>query len=58
MNALFMHKVAMREVARWDTRVAAPAVVRASATVSLLLWTAILALGRLIAYFYPPPLGF
>lgn len=58
LNALFMHKVAMREVASWDTGVAAPAVVRASAAVSLLLWAMILALGRLIAYFYPPPLGY
>jgi hypothetical protein len=58
LNALFMHKVAMRDVAGWDTRVAAPGAVRVSAAVSLLLWATILALGRLIAYFYPPPLGF
>jgi hypothetical protein len=57
-NALFMHKVAMRDVGRWDTGVAAPTAVRVSAAVSLLLWAAILALGRLIAYFYPPPLDF
>ena len=58
VNALFMHKLAMRDVASWDTRVAAPGAVRASAAVSLLLWATILALGRLIAYFYPPPLGY
>jgi len=58
LNALFMHKAAMRDVASWDTRATAPLVVRVSAAVSLLLWCSILALGRLIAYFYPPPLGF
>jgi hypothetical protein len=58
LNALFMHKVAMRDVAGWDTGATAPAAVRVSAAVSLLLWATILALGRLIAYFYPPPLGY
>lgn len=58
LNALFMHKVAMGDVAKWDTGVAAPLLVRASAGVSLLLWLGILACGRLIAYYYPPPLDF
>lgn len=56
LNALFMHKVAMRHSATWDTQVAAPVLVRCSAALSLLLWATILACGRLIAYFYPPPL--
>ena len=55
-NALFMHKIAMRPRESWDTGAAVPIAVRVSATVSLLLWAAILACGRLIAYFYPPPL--
>ena len=53
LNALFMHKVAKREPAGWDTDARAPGAVRFSAAVSLLLWLVILACGRLIAYFYP-----
>ncbi|HLF10997.1 MAG TPA: hypothetical protein VJA26_07260 [Gammaproteobacteria bacterium] len=56
LNALFMHKVAMRDVASWDTALAAPVPARLSAALSIVIWTTVLACGRLIAYFYPPPI--
>jgi hypothetical protein len=56
LNALFMHKVAMRDVASWNTGGAVPTAVRLSAALSLGLWATVLACGRLIAYFYPPPI--
>ncbi|MCP5143667.1 MAG: hypothetical protein H6978_02470 [Gammaproteobacteria bacterium] len=52
LNALFMHKVAMRRLTDWD-RGRPPLMVQLSALVSLVLWTLILACGRLIAYYYP-----
>ena len=52
-NALFMHKVGMRNIHAWDADAMPPAVVRISAAASLLMWLTILACGRLIAYFYP-----
>ncbi len=55
-NALFMHKIAAHARESWDIRAAAPIAVRVSAALSLSLWATILACGRLIAYFYPPPL--
>jgi hypothetical protein len=56
LNALFMQKIAQRDIGAWDTQSSAPLAVRVSASISLLLWATILACGRLIAYFYPPPL--
>jgi hypothetical protein len=56
LNALFMHRFAMRDVASWDTARAAPIPVRLSAALSILLWSIVLACGRLIAYYYPLPL--
>ena len=55
LNALFMHFVAMKDVEAWDRNAAPPLLVRLSAGLSLVIWTGVLACGRLIAYFYPLP---
>lgn len=57
LNALFMHKVGMRNAAAWDRGARSPLLVQLSALVSLGIWLSVLACGRLIAYFYPAPLG-
>jgi hypothetical protein len=53
LNALFMQKIAMRDVERWERSRATPLAVKISAAASLLLWLSVLACGRLIAYYYP-----
>lgn len=55
LNALFMHAIALRGAEEWDRESPTPPTVKLSAAVSLSLWLAILACGRLIAYFYPGP---
>jgi hypothetical protein len=52
LNALLMHLVLMREQHRWDTDAAVPTAVQLGALLSLAIWIATLAGGRLIAYFY------
>ncbi|MGE0115620.1 MAG: hypothetical protein AB7T07_12160 [Steroidobacteraceae bacterium] len=52
LNALFMHRIAARGRAAWDVHAMPPLLVRLSAAISLLLWSVILACGRLIAYYY------
>lgn len=52
LNALFMHKIAAHDRAGWDVEIMPPPLVRLSAALSLLLWSVILACGRLIAYYY------
>jgi hypothetical protein len=52
LNALFMHLVLLRRQAQWDTHAPVPFAVKVSALVSLLIWMATLACGRLIAYYY------
>ena len=51
VNALVFHRTSFRSVAAWDTGRPAPAAARGSALVSLALWVAVIACGRLIAYF-------
>jgi hypothetical protein len=50
INAALFHMGVYRGVAHWDAGVAAPALARAQALLSLLLWAAIVACGRLLAY--------
>jgi len=54
LNAAFMHYIGQRGLPSWDIGQWSPPVVRISAVLSLLLWSGILACGRLIAYFYAP----
>jgi hypothetical protein len=50
INALAFHLGAFRSVAAWDARAAVPAGARRAAVVSLVIWLAVIACGRLIAY--------
>jgi hypothetical protein len=51
LNAGVFHRFPFRSVNGWDVTAAAPAAARAAAVLSLLLWTGVLACGRLLAYF-------
>ena len=50
LNALAFHRGAYRRVAAWDVATPAPALARAHAALSLLLWIGVIACGRLLAY--------
>lgn len=50
INAAFFHGVALKSVKFWNRGVRTPAVVRAIAVISLVLWTGVIICGRLIAY--------
>jgi hypothetical protein len=50
-NAAVFHRWPFRTVADWDTEVIGPGAARAAGALSLVLWTAVIACGRLIAYF-------
>jgi hypothetical protein len=49
-NALSFHLGPFRSVAGWDTNIPAPLSAKAHAVLSLMLWAAIVACGRGIAY--------
>ncbi len=49
-NAALLHTGAFRTVAAWDTGVMPPASVRFAAALSIVLWTCVIACGRLLAY--------
>ena len=51
LNAAIFRRVPFRSVGDWDTGRRAPAAARIAAGVSLVLWTAVIACGRLLAYF-------
>lgn len=51
-NALWMHKALIGGIHEWDTGLQPPKWVRLSAFFSLCIWIAVLACGRLIAYYY------
>jgi hypothetical protein len=51
LNLTAFHRIVFRDVAVWDDRPTPPVAVRLSGAASLLLWAAIVVLGRLIAYF-------
>ena len=50
VNAALLHTGVMRTVAAWDVNVMPPSRVRLSAVFSILLWTTVIACGRLLAY--------
>lgn len=50
LNAWAFHQWPFRSVARWDREVVAPPRARLAAVVSIVLWLAVIACGRLLAY--------
>ena len=50
LNILLFHSVIDRDRAQWDTAASPPTAVRRAGLVSLLLWFAIIAAGRIMAY--------
>jgi hypothetical protein len=50
INALAFHRTTYRTAARWDQDPQVPGTVRLAGAVSLLLWSAIIVSGRLIAF--------
>jgi hypothetical protein len=51
LNAALFHLRPFRQVAGWDRGAPAPLAARAAACLSLVLWTGVIACGRLLAYF-------
>jgi hypothetical protein len=51
LNAGIFHRWPFRAVGDWDTELPAPPAARAAGVRSLLLWTGVIACGRLLAYF-------
>jgi hypothetical protein len=49
-NAALLHTGAFRRVAAWDTGIMPPLTVRFAAALSIVLWTCVIACGRLLAY--------
>ena len=50
MNAAFFHTGPYQSVAAWDTNATAPLPARISVAASILIWIAVIACGRLLAY--------
>jgi len=55
LNVMIFNATIGRRVAEWDTAPRTPAAAKAAAVVSIVLWVAIVAAGRAIAYALPPP---
>src|SRR6266705_2505534 len=51
LNAAAFHLRPFRQVAEWDHGARAPLAARFAAGLSLMLWTGVIACGRLLAYF-------
>ena len=51
LNAAVFHRVPFRSVGSWNVEAVSPPLARVAGAVSLLLWTGVIACGRLIAYF-------
>jgi len=51
LNAALFHLRPFRQVAGWDHGTSAPRAARVAAGLSLMLWTGVIACGRLLAYF-------
>ena len=51
LNAGLFHRWPFRAVGDWDTELPAPLPARLAGTLSVLLWTGVIACGRLLAYF-------
>ena len=54
-NVLIFDRTARRTIAEWDIDRDPPRAAKAAAIISLVLWVAIIAAGRAIAYVLPPP---
>jgi hypothetical protein len=50
-NAGIFHRYTFRNVSEWDRLLPSPPAAKVAAVISLLLWTAVITLGRLISYF-------
>jgi hypothetical protein len=50
LNAAVFHRFPFRAVGDWDTEIPSPLPARLAGTLSLLLWTGVIACGRLLAY--------
>jgi hypothetical protein len=55
INVVVFNWTARRNIAKWDTSPDPPGGAKAAAIISLVLWVAIIAAGRAIAYVLPPP---
>jgi hypothetical protein len=55
LNVLLFNATIGRRVAEWDLNLRTPRGAKVAAVVSLVLWVAIVAAGRAIAYALPPP---
>jgi hypothetical protein len=55
LNVLIFDATIGRNVAQWDLSPKTPAAAKVAAIVSIVLWIAIVAAGRAIAYALPPP---
>jgi hypothetical protein len=55
INVLIFNGTIGRRTAEWDLAVKTPPAAKIAAVVSLVLWAAIVAAGRAIAYALPPP---
>jgi hypothetical protein len=55
LNVLIFNATIGRKVAEWDMAPKTPSAAKVAAIVSIVLWVAIVAAGRAIAYALPPP---
>jgi energy-coupling factor transporter transmembrane protein EcfT len=55
INVMVFNWTAGRKIAEWDENPDSPGGAKAAAIISLVLWVAIIAAGRAIAYVLPPP---
>lgn len=55
LNVLIFNATIRRKIAEWDLAPVTPRAAKIAAVVSLVLWAAIVAAGRAIAYAIPPP---
>jgi energy-coupling factor transporter transmembrane protein EcfT len=55
VNVMAFNRTAGRKIAEWDRNPETPGSAKVAAIISLVLWVAIIAAGRAIAYALPPP---
>jgi hypothetical protein len=55
LNVLIFNATIGRKVAEWDMAPKTPRAAKIAAVISIVLWVAIVAVGRAIAYDLPPP---
>jgi hypothetical protein len=51
INTVFFHRLTFTSVQRWNENVESPAAAKAAALFSISLWIAVIACGRLLAYY-------